>query len=433
MSEPRTKPTELDRTQAPAIQPLAHKAFPQVHHYVLDNGLEAYLLPFGTEAVAEVQLVYEAGLARQAKAGVEDLTLKLLQEGSKNYTGRQLAERFEDLGAFVGASGGFESAVLSMSVLNRKLDEALPLLSELVIHATFPEEELALMRERLEQKLAVEEAKTSYQARLAFRQQLFGAAHPYTGLLHRQALAALSRADVQAHYESVLHRGNYRVIVAGRFEPDAMYRLLNRHLGILRCTPGAPPRQQAAYAPTAGRHRVSLQDKEQATLRLAVEGPSRKHAAHHALKLLTLVLGGYFGSRLMANLREAKGYTYGVGASYSALPTGGFFMIGTDVGQQYVEDALAQCHVELARLREELIPEAELEMARSYFLGRLIAEQETPFQMADRLKSYLLNELPTTEYSRMFEAIKNVTAEELRALAQQHWPEQGNWVEVVAG
>ncbi|MBX3102872.1 MAG: insulinase family protein, partial [Bacteroidetes bacterium] len=144
------------------------------------------------------------------------------------------------------------------------------------------------------------------------------------------------------------------------------------------------------------------------------------HDSYHPMRLVNTLLGGYFGSRLMKNIREDKGYTYGIYSQWQCLQHAGMFVIGADVGNEFVEDTLHQIRLEIQRLREEPVPEDELNVARNYLLGRIVSQQETPFQVADLLKMLLHHGLNTQELALGFERIQQTTTREIQALAQEY-------------
>ena len=198
---------------------------------MLDNGIPVWLVPMGTQPVLEVQVVYRAGSAHEAKPGLDAFTLPLLAGGTRRYSALQLAEAWDALGAHYGVQSGSEASTLSVSGLTETLPQLLPLLTELMLNALFPAPEYELHHQRVAQRLEVEQLKTGSRAAQAFVQALFGAQHPYAGVLTPEAFSAIHPEDVQAHYYQVLAPGRAAVYVAGQFDTDQVLRLLNSELG----------------------------------------------------------------------------------------------------------------------------------------------------------------------------------------------------------
>ena len=160
---------------------------------------------------------------------------------------------------------------------------------------------------------------------------------------------------------------------------------------------------------------------------------SSTHVDYAGMQVLNTVFGGYFGSRLMSNIREDKGYTYGIGSSVVPLRKEGYFCISSEVGVDVRAAAVNEIYLELKRLRTELVPESELNLVRNYMLGSFQRNIDGPFSLADRFKSILTAGMGYEYYTRYLETIQNITAEELLRLASTHLHEDSLYELVVGG
>ncbi|MBS1503743.1 MAG: insulinase family protein, partial [Bacteroidetes bacterium] len=147
---------------------------------------------------------------------------------------------------------------------------------------------------------------------------------------------------------------------------------------------------------------------------------TRVHPDFPALQVLNTVLGGYFGSRLMANIREDKGYTYGIGSGLSSLKQGGAMFIASEVGADVCRDAVSEIEKEISILKTELIPDDELALVRNYMMGSLLGSLENVFSHADKFKNIYFSGLNYDYYDRYTEVVKTVTAGELLQLANKY-------------
>jgi predicted Zn-dependent peptidase len=425
---------DLLRTAPPPAGLLSAPALPHVTTATLRNGMPAYLIRFGPQPVTEVQLVFRAGHAHEHLPGADDAALRMLTDGTHNYTAQQLAERLDFLGAFFNASSGYEISTLAMSLLSRHLDAGLALLQEIWLHPAFAQAEFDLMRRRELDRLAIEEKKTAYHARRAFLHGVLGAAHPYARVPERAQWQALNTEVLRTHFKNVYRPANAAVIAAGNFDTDELLNLLDAHLGSLQ--PNANPLASHTQARTAvaqtGRVHIPLEGQVQCSVRVGHAGFARNHTDYHRMRLVTTLLGGYFGSRLMQNIREDKGYTYGIHASWTSLKHAGFFSISTDVGNAFMADTFVQIRHEIDRLRQEPVPQEELDRVRNYLLGHMISEQETPFQIADILKNLYANNLPLADVQTSFAQLQALTPAHVQQLAQQYL-QPDSLLEVVCG
>lgn len=426
----------LDRSQAPSLASLSAKALPPIQTVQLSSGVPVHLVRFGTQPVGELQLIYRGGHSYEPKPGLDTAMLKMLTEGSRHRDSQALAEALDAQGAFVQTSPGYEVSAVSLSVLSRRFAAALKVVRELIYEPAFAEEEWSRYQQRTRQALAVEQQRTSYHARRGFVRMAYGEQHPYASVLGLSELDAISRTDLVDYHGQLFAGGPMAILVAGNFDADEVLRALDTELPMAPAPDAGASRAASMQpSPTSGRHHLPLPGLMQATLRIGYgdDGRFRRTAPDYApMRLLTTVLGGYFGSRLMSNIREEKGYTYGIHAQWSAMRYGGHMLIGTDVANAFVEPTLREVRLELDRLCQDLIPANELQTARNYLLGRMLSEQETPFQVADILKNQLVNGLTPSEYTALFERIQATTAEELRNLAQAYFrPER--LLEVISG
>ncbi len=427
---------QLNRTLAPAAFALHAPVLPYIQTATLDNGIPLHMVRFGTQPVLELQLVFRAGHAHEPHPGLDAIALRMLNEGTHNLSAQQLAEKLEYLGAFFNVSSGYEISTLTLSALTRQLPAALPLLQEIWLNAAFPQVEFEQLCTRELQGLAVETQKTTYHARKHFLQGLYGMGHPYGTTATPEHYSAYSSEALRTHFKRTYTAGNCAIIAAGQFEPGELVGNLNQHLGVIQPVAFGGSSAAAGHhtTPKQGRERIKLPATAsvQSSIRVGHAATPRNHSDYHAMRLVTTVLGGYFGSRLMQNIREDKGYTYGVHAQWSCLKHAGHFAIGTDVGNEYVEDTLKQIRIEIARLQQEPMPPEELDRARNHLLGQLISEQETPFQIADIFKNVWANELPLSDITAAFEAIQQVSPGQVQQLAQQHFSGD-QLLEVTAG
>jgi predicted Zn-dependent peptidase len=258
--------------------------------------------------------------------------------------------------------------------------------------------------------------------------------HPYGRTVDAEAIADLSLADLQAYHARHFQLGNAYIILSGDFETKEMITRLEDLFAGTVTTEAIPyaPSLNDDHSQLTGRQKIEMSGKPQSTLRAGFSIPNRLHPDFHLARFATLVLGGYFGSRLMRNLREEKGYTYGASASWGAYRHSGYFVMGADVSNEHAEPALAEMRKELERMCSEPVHLEELEVARNFWLGRLAARAETPFEAAEILRAYVANGLTLADDEMAFRAVQQATASDLLRVAQTHFKPQ-QLFEVIAG
>ncbi len=425
----------LDRTLAPPVQLPVRVALPAAAVAALPGGARLHVLANNAQPVVRLQAVFRAGKIAEARPGVASVTARMLLEGTTTRTARQIADEVDFYGASLECDSGFDRATLTLYCLTRHLPALLPLVLDVLTNPAFPAPELAQLKTRTIQNVRVERQKTSYLASERFNEQLFGAATASGRPFDADAYQAVTAADAAAFHRAAYALGQAEVFLCG--DVAAQQALVaaafsTPDLDQPAARPAAPVPGEAPLAPAAGTTRVTVPGSLQASLRLGRPWPSPHHPDTHRLKLLVNVLGGYFGSRLMRNIREDKGLTYGIYASVAPREFGTSLMIGADVKGESADFAVSEINHELRRLQEEAIPADELATVKSYLLGKFANELSTVFEQCDKYKNLIFMDLPATYYDDFVLQTETVSAEELQQLAR-HYLTPADLLTVVAG
>lgn len=414
---------QLDRTQAPVAPPLTFRALPPYHTFHLSNGLEVLMLPFGKVPVVEIDAVFTAGTGFQAYPGLANYTARNMFEGTRTYSSLELAQKQDELGAWTGHQANIDTFFFYLATLNHHLEETLPLLREILFEPVFHEEEFVKMKTRGLEQLQVSLKKTAYHASRQFQHLMYGPDHPNGMHVGPEELKAIQLEDLRTYHQHFFYPANMRLTVVGNYREQEVLKQLEATFGSLPMQPSDVDQVSRGSAPPQpfqpGRHHFPLEGL-QSTLILAHPGTVLSHPDYYGAKILNTVLGGYFGSRLMHNIREEKGYTYGIHSSWASMKYQGHFLVQSDVGNEYVEATISEVKKEMQRLREEPIPEEELTLVKNYLRGRSISERETPFQISNLLKHALNHDLSFEEIDRYYQVLDEITPEQLQAIAQQY-------------
>jgi zinc protease len=418
----------LDRTLAPPFQRSSAFDLHQHKKNTLSNGVPLYLVSGGDQDVLKVELTAQAGRSAEETRGAAYFSAQLLSKGTSRKSSFDIAQIFDRFGAHLEISAGLDFASISLYSLTRNLEPALYLLQELLTDATFPDKELAQIQSIYLQNLRVNNEKTSFLASKLFRRTLFGEYHPYGTELDEKDVNSLTREHLAMHSRR-FHSGLI-AFASGKIDAKSE-TLLNTVLGTLPAQPGAT----ATVAQTEGSLINQYQQKEgsvQASIRMGKKSVMRSHPDYADVLFLSHILGGYFGSRLMKNIREEKGLTYGIHASLHALLQDSYIAIGTDVNKENVQLTIDEIKKELRRLREEPIDSNELETAQNHFIGGLQSELTTAFAHADKIKTITLFGLDHAYYNNLIARIGRISAPDIQRIAEQYFSED-SFLEVVVG
>jgi zinc protease len=413
----------LNRTIAPPIKDAVHfnLQLKPYEHFTLDNGVPVYAVDGGVEDVLQLELVFYAGNWFEQQPLVASATNSLMKNGTAHKTAFEINEHFEYHGAFFNKSCYNETATLTLHTLNKHLTNLLPLMQELITEANYPEQELAIYKQNKKQSLLVSLKKSDFVAGRTLDACVYGEEHPYGKRAKAEYYDALTVDALRQYYQQYYVNGQCAIFVAGKM-PTNIQQLLNDHFGQLALK--APVYKLPIWptSPTAER-KIRLQvdaNAVQGAIRIGRPAPSRNHPDFIKLLVLNNIFGGYFGSRLMSNIREDKGYTYGISSYLQNHMQETMLLVATETGVDVCQAAIDEVYKEMELLRTELVGEEEMSLVRNYMIGTILGDLDGPFHIIGRWKNIILNGLTESYFYNNMDAIKNTTAEEIRALAQKY-------------
>lgn len=412
-------PSYIESTSFDLISPQRKK---------LNNGVEIFYVRGGSQDVLKVELLFRAGRWHERKAGSAYFTAHLLNKGTRYKDSFQIAELLDRYGAHLEVQAGMDTLSVSLYALGKKLEPALHVFREILREPVFPKKEIDLAKSIYLQNLKINNEKTSFIASKAFRKNLFGDTHPYGRELEERDVNALTQQHLFDHYDHRLQ--DFTVFVSGKVE-EAYEQLIGDVFNGWTIRPGDAVTRQAVEHEAQSTY-IERANAVQSSLRFGRRSLVRTDPDYVEAIFVSHILGGYFGSRLMKNIREDKGLTYGIYSSIHALQHGSYLVIGADVNKENIRMAFDEIRKELNRLRTEEISPDELTTARNHFIGSLQGEITTPFAHADKLKTLFLYGLPDSYYHNMISRVQRILPGDILTIAQKHFNE-ADFIEVAAG
>lgn len=410
----------LNRTKAPAIRPIEHIDMLKAEKRMLSNGIPVYIVNAGTQDVVKIDFIFEAGTWFQPANLVAGMCNSMLEEGSEKYKAAGIAEVFDFYGAYLQLATDQNQGIVSFFSLSRHLPSILEVVEDMIKHSVFPEHEFEVLIAKNKQKFLLENEKVRTLCQKKFTQVLFGNGHPYAMNNRLEDHDNLTRGQLLDFYHTFYHSGNCHIIAAGKID-DSVFDLLNSHFGgkdwQRQLTP--MPEHEINTDP-AKFHQVEKANGLQSAIRVGKFWVPKEHPDFHGLAILSTILGGYFGSRLMTNIREEKGYTYGIGSYTITLKHASYLVISTEVGNEYVNPTLNEITAELKRLQNEPVPEDELDTVKSYLLGEFLRDFDGPFALAASFKAINDFNLDYSFYDNYLHVLRTISSEQLMLLARKY-------------
>lgn len=410
--------TDLDRTIAPPIKSINQFIIKEAQQDKTFSPLNVFFVDSDVQPVCRIEWIFDAGMMYHENPAVPFLAAKLLAEGTKNFTAAEIQEKIAFEGAFFDSTVTADKVIFTLHAMNSTLVALLPVLVEVFSRPTFGETEIEHQINLSIQQLRINKEKTAFVASQEFRKSLFGATHPLAIAYDENQISDVSQTELQSFFNSSF--GQCDIIVAGCYDAKVKTFIkdwsssvgLNHH----RATYLA---KKNVWQPAS-----KLIDKEnavQTSVRYGFTTISRKHKDWNKLRVTNEVLGGYFGSRLMKNIREDKGWTYGVHSQLQSSALGDFWVVGTDVKKEFREDCLSVIREEIDRLIEKGVPDEELEAVVNYMKGSFVSGLNTPFALADKFKTLYFSGLDYTYYQDFLTVLNTITSFEIQKCAEQYF------------
>jgi predicted Zn-dependent peptidase len=415
-----------DRSRAPALGPVPQLDLPEIQKRALSNGLPVWIVESHEVPLVQVSLIVQAGSGDDAagKFGIASLTAAMLDEGAGARSALEIADAVDFLGASLTTASSYDASAVRLNVPVLRLQDALPVMADVVLRPTFPEADLDRLRqERLTALLQARDDPSSIAA-MAFQRVVFGPTHRYgTGAAGTEAtLKSFTVADLRTFHSAFYQPSNATLLVVGDVRPDSVMPLLDKQFGGWKVT-GTPARRLAVPAgPQLERGQIYIVDKpdaEQSQIRIGWVGVPRSTPDYFPLLALNTVLGGSFTSRLNQNLREQHGYAYGASSFFDMRLSAGPFVAAAGVQTDKTAEALREFFHELNAILKP-IPDDELSKAKNYVALGFPAEFETTGDLSRRLEEMLVYSLPDRYFAGYVDNVQAVTMDAVQKAAQRY-------------
>lgn len=408
----------LNRTIAPESKEITNINFTLPKTWKLNNNIPVYEYNLGSQEVLKIEFAFNAGTKYQNKPLVATAVNNLIQEGTKKYTSKEISDCIDFYGAFLEADIDNDHGVISLYCLNKHVSNVLPIVTDIILNAQFPQNEVDSYLKRQKQSFIINLEKVGTLASQGYVKNIFKGSQ-YGTVAEVNDYDNVTRQDCIDFHENYYNLANLEIFIAGK-TTDFIPQLLNEYIGNtpLQGESAAIDFKEPSFTPS--NDFILKEGAIQSAIRFGKPMFKIDHPDFIPFQVLNTVLGGYFGSRLMANIREDKGYTYGIGSGISSKLEMGSFVISTEVGSDVTHEAIAEIKKEITRLKETLVPKEELDVVKNYILGALLKNTDGPFDMLTRFQTIHYNNLDKDHYNHFITKVKSVSAEKIKALANEH-------------
>lgn len=421
----------LDRSKAPDFRiPEDFELFPPTE-FLLKNGAKLFFIPTPNLAAVKIEVIGKGNRASLAleETLIPSFTLSMLQEGTTSKTSEELANFFDFHASEVSPMLSYSQEGLSLLTTKKHLAEVIPVFLSLFLDAIFPQEYLEKKQSQRKLIIQLEKEKTASKASQLFRNSLFGSGHPYGLETEEKHVDSVTTAKLKTYYENLLFQ-DIEVFVSGDFEQKELHYLCIK-LGVLpnrkRIQEPLLPLVETIYLVNESR-----ENAVQSSIRIGNWSIPKTDPDFFALSVFNTILGGYFGSRLIKNIREDKGHTYGISSNLAEIGDSNYWVIGADVQKAFYQEVIEEIYFEIEKLVSEQIQEDEIEVVRNYMIGQMLSQFSSSFDLMDRFTSVHHSGLDLSFYTEKLAFLKSFTAEDVTRIGEKYFKKRA-FIEVVVG
>ncbi|MEY4987283.1 MAG: hypothetical protein RL567_1062 [Bacteroidota bacterium] len=420
----------LNRTIAPVTYPIELIKFPAITTTSLSNGIEMQSLSLGEQAVFKLEFTVAAGASAAEKAGIASLTSSLMKRGTKQRDATAIHQLFDFYGAFWDVQTNLDHATFVLYGLSKHLKSLLPYVLEIIQEATFPMEEFEKEIAIEVQKNKLNWQKTAFSASQLLRQQIFEG-DPYGRISTQESIESIQQKDLTNFHQQYWLGNMPQIFLSGKISQDEL-EAVRSTFEQLDTNPGKPPHAFIPSQVTAKVTQAYREEALQSSIRLGKLSMTRNNPDYFKFSVLNTLFGGFFGSRLQKNIREEKGFTYGISSSIVPMLRAGYWVVGTDVANENVAETCNEIRKEMRRLQVEKVGQDELELVKNYLMGSFTGELTQAFDIAEKIKVIQMENLPLDFYDQFQAQILACTTEDLLELANKYL-DPTNLHEVIVG
>lgn len=421
----------INRTLAPEFGQIENIQLIEATPFTLDNGVKTFIVNGGEQDLIRIEFVF-SNINWDANSPLQAFAANtLLNDGTSEFSAAQIADRIDFYGAFLQTEYNYDQATVTLYTLNKHLSITLPIVKAVITDSIFPQVEIDTFILNQKQKLSVNLEKNDFVGRKVFNEALFGKTL-YGYDITAKDYDQLDRKQLTDYFKNAYQPDNCVIILSGKVSDKALNEI-NSYFGKDWQKGRSVKENYFNFNAQAGtEHYVEKADALQSAIRIGQIAINRTHEDFPGFQVLNTIFGGYFGSRLMANIREDKGYTYGIGSALVSLKNAGYFFIASEVGAEVTNSTMEEIQKEINILKNEQVSEAELDLVRNYMLGSMLGSLENALSHADKFKNIYFSNLGYDYYERYIQVVRSITTKDVQELAHKYL-DWDNFQKVIVG
>lgn len=407
----------LNRTLSPISQSIKAVSLIQPESIQYGNGLKSFVFQEPNLDLIKFEFVFTNVYDEIERPLLNTILSTMLKEGTTKLTSAQIADQIDFYGAYLIPEYSFDHTALTIYTMHKYVDKVLPIVSDILQNSIFPEQELQTIVRNNKQTLQISLQKNDFVARRTFYQNMFGD-NRYGTVPSEESYDSITREDLLNLYKKQIQPSNCTLFIAGNIDREVM-QTVNEYFGSCWESNTEFAIQDLLQVNTYD-YQLLIKNRPEAlqsAIRLGGTSINRKHADFPALQFVNTLFGGFFGSRLMRNIREEKGYTYSIGSAVANLKHAGFFTLASEVGVDVTKSTLDEIEKEFNIIRQEKAKQEEIDLVRSYMQGVSLGSLESIFSHLDKFKAVYFSNLDYSYYEHYSNVLNDMNADTVQDIA----------------
>ena len=411
----------LNRKEQPQLTPIENIDFIEPLVYDITENVKLFFMKEVPNETCRIDLYFDAGNIRSSE-GIPSFVNALLLSGTKDKTATQISNEIDALGGFIDSGISAENSVFSLYCLRENAIKLIQLIVDSIDNVAFHEKEVDELLADKKQAFLTNMEKVSYICQREFQQKLFNSSHVYSKIADESYYENVSIHSLKKFFHDHYQNGLTKVVLVGNLQQDEVDDIIDT---VGKWAKLGETTFESDVQNLPGTFHVEKPNAVQSAIRVGRILFNKKHKDYNDFLVLNTILGDYFGSRLMANIREDKGFTYGIGSMVAEYNNIGYFLIATEVGTEVKDATLLEIQNEIQRLKTEFVGREELALVKNYLLGQLLKSADGPYSMTDLFLSAEAQGFDLEFYNKAIHDLNNITPERIQDLAKKYliWEE----------
>lgn len=419
----------LDRKKGPISHKINSLVIPDIDIYQWQNGTKVCEINLGSQDILKIEVVHLAGRSVEDYPLISRATSSLLKDGCGTKTSADIAEEIDFFGSSIKTASNMDFAYTSMYTLTKHVDKVIPLLHEMYARPTFAIEEVEKFKKLNIQKLKEELTKNEVITYRQITEEIFGKDHAYGYNSLEKDYLNIDQSKIVEHFENYYGTDNRYIFLSGKID-DHVRNQIAAFFGQDNKSAKIHPYKAVTTDGKGKRIQLYSHNEHQSALKIGFRLFDRNHADNAGFFILNTILGGYFGSRLMASIREDLGYTYDIFSSVDQMLHDGCFYISTEAAPEYVQPLIKEIYHQMDILKQEKVPGEELSMVKNYLMGNFMNMLDGPMNLSTFAKTMILTDKKPSDFNDFVQELMDVNADSIMAMAQKYFDEN-KFIEVI--